>query len=145
MFKSDGNCFCRSKEAPKSKFVQVRKKKVGVKRYKITIKKAVNAGKRSKKKAKKRISETNIIEPGNPKKIKRLSKLIKKSFGQAKLIPLTSVTSLDLKRLPTASTSKKELVESRAWLMSIQKLASIRGECPLMTQKVSQCISTTVE
>jgi hypothetical protein len=50
-----------------------------------------------------------------------------------------------LKRRPIASTSKNELVESRAWLINIQKLASIKADCPLITQIVSQCISTTVE
>jgi hypothetical protein len=67
------------------------------------------------------------MEPGNPKKINRLTRLIKKSFGHKKFIPLISVISLVLKRRPMASTKRNELVESSAWLISIQKLASIRG------------------
>lgn len=54
------------------------------------------------------------IEPGNPKKIKQFIKLIKNSLGHKKLIPLTSVINLVLNRLFIASTSKNELVESRA-------------------------------
>jgi hypothetical protein len=36
-------------------------------------------------------------------------------------------------------------VDKRAWLISIQKLASIKDDWPLITHIVSQCISTTVE
>jgi hypothetical protein len=38
----------------------------------------------------------------------------KKSLGHKKFIPLISVISLVLKRLAIASTSKKELVDSKA-------------------------------
>jgi hypothetical protein len=102
-------------------------------------------GNRSKKKLKKSISETNIIDPGKPRKTKVLTRATRKSLGHIKLIPLTSVISLVLNLRPIASTKKKELVESSAWLISMQKLASIRADCPLITQIVSQCISTTVE
>jgi len=104
-----------------------------------------SAGYKSKKKLKNSISATNIIEPGNPRKINKLTNATKKSFGQRKLTPLISVISRVLNRRPIASTNKKEFVERRAWLISIQKLASIKGDCPLITQIVSQCISTTVE
>lgn len=82
-------------------------------------------GYRSKKKLKKSISATNIIDPGKPKKIRRLTKLTRKSFGQRKLTPFISVINLVLNLLPIASTNKKELVERRAWLISIQNPASI--------------------
>lgn len=71
-------------------------------------------------------SETKNMDPGKPKKIKVLSSAHKKSFGHKKFIPLISVISLVLKRRAMASTSKKELVDSKAWLISIQKLASIK-------------------
>jgi hypothetical protein len=86
-----------------------------------------------------------MIEPGKPKKTKEFTKVTRKSLGHRKFIPLTSVISLVLKRRPMASTKKKELVDSKAWLISIQKLASIRADWPLMTHIVNQCISTTVE
>ena len=44
-----------------------------------------------------------------------------------------------------ASTSKNELVDNKAWLINIQNEDSIRGVNPLIMQKVSQCISNTVE
>lgn len=86
-----------------------------------------------------------MIDPGKPKKTKVLTKATKNNLGQMKLIPLTSVISLVLKRRPIASTKKNEFVERRAWLINIQKLASMRADCPLITQIVNQCISTTVE
>ena len=98
-----------------------------------------------KKKLKNRISATNIIEPGNPKKIKQLTRATKNSLGHKKLTPLISVIRRVLKRRPIASTNKNELVDNKAWLINIQKLASIKADCPLITQIVSQCISTTVE
>ena len=102
-------------------------------------------GNKSKKKLKNKISATNMIDPGNPKKTSKFNKLTKNNLGHKKLIPFISVTSLVLNLRPIASTNKNELVDSNAWLMSIQKLASINGECPLNTQIVNQCISTTVE
>jgi hypothetical protein len=86
-----------------------------------------------------------MIEPGNPKKTNKLSKATRKSFGDKKLIPLISVIRRVLKRRPIASTSKKELVESNAWLISMQKADNISAACPLITHIISQCISTTVE
>lgn len=71
-------------------------------------------GNRSKKKLKNNISATNIIEPGKPKNIKQLIKLIRKSLGHKKLIPLISVINRDLNLRPIASTNKKELVDSNA-------------------------------
>ena len=71
-------------------------------------------GNRSKKKLKKSISATNITEPGNPRKIRQLTRLIKKSLGQRKFNPLISVINLVLKRRPIASTNKNELVERSA-------------------------------
>ena len=86
-----------------------------------------------------------MIDPGKPKKTNKLSSPTKNSLGERKLTPLTSVISRVLKRRLIASTNKKELVESKAWLISIQKADSIRAACPLITQIISQCISTTVE
>lgn len=143
--KSTGIVLLKNKDVPNKTLTQLLKKKVGPIKYRSTVKKRHTRGKRSKKKLKNKISETNIIEPGNPRKISKLIRLIKKSFGHKKLIPLTSVTNRVLKRRPIASTSKKELVDNSAWLINIAKLASIRGECPLNTQIASQCISTTVE
>ena len=94
---------------------------------------------------KNKISEINMIEPGNPRKTNKLRRATRKSFGDKKLIPLTSVIRRVLKRRPIASTSKKELVESKAWLISIQKADNINAACPLITHIISQCISTTVE
>jgi len=86
-----------------------------------------------------------MIDPGNPRNIRRLARHIKNSLGHKKFTPFTSVISLVLKRRPIASTRRNELVESRAWLISIQKLANINEDWPLTIQIVSQCISTTVE
>jgi len=143
--KSSGKVFSNWIEDPNKTFIQLRKKKVGPIKYSNTIKIKQSSGNRSKKKLKKRISATNIIEPGKPKKIKQLTKLTKNSLGHKKLIPLISVISRVLKRRPIASTNKKEFVDNKAWLISIQKLANINADCPLITQIVNQCISTTVE
>jgi len=62
----------------------------------------------------------NIIDPGKPKKTSRLIRLIRKSLGHRKFIPLISVIRRVLNLRATASTSKKELVDKRAWLISIQ-------------------------
>jgi hypothetical protein len=132
-------------DSPKRAFIQLRKKKVGPNKYKNGIKNKHSSGKRSKKKLKNRTSAIKKIEPGNPKKTKQFARLTRKSFGDKKLIPLTSVIKRVLNRLLIASTNKKEFEDNNAWLMSMQKLASIRQDCPLTTQIVSQCISTTVE
>lgn len=126
-------------------FTQDLKNIVGANKYKNTTKKTVNNGYKSKKNEKNKISATNIIDPGKPKNTKRFSKLTKKSFGHIKLTPLISVIKRVLKRLPIPSTSKNEFVDKRAWLINIQKLASIKDDCPLITHIVNQCISTTVE
>jgi hypothetical protein len=55
-----------------------------------------------------------MTEPGNPKKMSKLIKEHKNNLGAKKLIPLISVINRVLNRLPTASTNKKELVESNA-------------------------------
>lgn len=132
-------------EAPKRTFIQLLKKKVGPKRYKKKIRKRQRAGKRSKKNEKNRISDTNIIEPGKPKKTRVLTRAAIKSFGHRKFNPLISVIKRVLKRRLIASTKKKELVDSKAWLISIAKLANMRADWPLTIQMVSQCISITVE
>ena len=85
-------------------------------------------GTNQKKKLKKRISATNIIEPGKPKKISKFTKLIKNNLGHIKFTPLISVINRVLNLRPMASTNKNELVESSAWLISIQKLANIRAD-----------------
>jgi len=132
-------------EDPNNVLTQLRKKKVGASKYNKIINIRQSPGYRSKKKLKKSISDTNIIEPGKPKNTNKLSRLIKNNLGVKKFTPLISVINLVLNRRPIASTSKKEFVESNAWLINIQKLASIKDDCPLTTQMVSQCISTTVE
>jgi len=68
------------------------------------------------------------IDPGNPKKTSELAKIIKKSFGHKKLIPLISVINRVLNLRLIASTNKKEFEDKRAWLINIQKLARIKGE-----------------
>ena len=100
---------------------------------------------KSKKKLKNKISETNIIVPGKPKNINKLISPKENNLGHRKLTPPISVTNLVLKRRPIASTIKKEFVDNKAWLISIENEASIKDDCPLKTQIVSQCISTTVE
>lgn len=83
-------------------------------------------GNKSKKNEKNKNSEIKKIEPGNPKNIRQFNSIARNSFGHKKFIPLISVIRRVLKRLATASTNKNELVESSAWLINIQKLASIR-------------------
>jgi hypothetical protein len=101
-------------ESPNKTFIQLRKKNVGPNKYNNIIKIIHKIGKISKKKLKNKNSAIKKIEPGNPKKTKQFNKLIKNSLGHKKLIPLTSVIKRVLKRLFIASTSKKELVDSRA-------------------------------
>lgn len=127
-FKSAGIDFKKKVEDPNIAFIQVLKKKVGANRYSRNIKNMHKRGKRSKKKLKKRISETNIIDPGNPKNTKEFNSVIRNNFGHKKLIPLTSVINRVLKRLAIASTNKNEFVDKRAWLINIQKLANMRTD-----------------
>jgi hypothetical protein len=68
------------------------------------------------------------IEPGKPKKISKFTKLNRNSLGHKKLTPLISVINRVLNLLLIASTKRKELVDKRAWLISIQKLASIKHD-----------------
>jgi hypothetical protein len=102
-------------------------------------------GNKLKKKEKNKNSAIKNIEPGKPKKISVFSNTARKSLGHKKFKPLISVIRRVLNRRATASTRRNEFVDSRAWLISIQKLDNIRLDCPLITQIVSQCISTTVE
>jgi len=143
--KSAGRVLNICVDDPNKTFIQIRKKKVGAIRYSKTIRKRQSKGKRSKKKEKNKISATNITDPGKPKKTNVFTKATKKSFGHKKLIPLISVINRVLNRRPIASTNKNELVDNNAWAINIQKLASIKADCPLTTQMVNQCISTTVE
>jgi hypothetical protein len=71
-------------------------------------------GNRSKKKEKNKISETNMIEPGKPKKTSVFTKVTKKSLGQRKFNPFISVINRVLKRRLIASTKKNEFVDKRA-------------------------------
>jgi hypothetical protein len=112
--KSAGIVWRRWVEAPNKTFIQIRKKKVGAIKYKSTIKSRHKRGKRSKKNEKKRISATNIIEPGKPKKTKVLTRVTTKSLGHKKLIPLISVINRVLNLRPMASTRKNELVDKSA-------------------------------
>ena len=118
---------------------------MGPNKYNKIIKKILKTGKISKKKLKNKNSAIKKIDPGKPKKTKQFKKLTKNSFGHIKFIPLISVISLVLNLLLIASTSKNEFVERSAWLISIQKLANIKQDCPLIIHIVNQCISTTVE
>ena len=81
-----------------------------------------------KKKEKNNISDINIIEPGKPKNTKVFTRATRNNLGHKKFNPLISVISRVLKRLLIASTKKKELVERRAWLINIEKLASMRAD-----------------
>lgn len=137
--------FSKKEENPNIEFIQLLKKNVGAQRYKIINKKTHKTGNKSKEKLKKRNSAIKKIEPGKPKKINELAKITKNNLGHKKFKPLISVINRVLNRRFIASTNKNELVESKAWLINIQKLAKERGELPLTTQMVNQCISTTVE
>jgi hypothetical protein len=95
-------------------FIHDLKKNVGPSKYKNTSKNIANKGKRSKKKLKNRNSETKNIDPGNPKNIRLFNNVIRKSLGHIKFSPLTSVSSRVLNRRAIASTSRNELVESKA-------------------------------
>lgn len=83
-------------------------------KYSRTIKIKQRSGNKSKKKLKNRISAINIIEPGKPRKINKFTRQTKKSLGQRKFKPLSSVINLVLNRRPIASTSKKEFVDNSA-------------------------------
>jgi len=104
-----------------------------------------NIGNKSKKKLKNKNSAIKKIEPGNPKKTNKFIKLNRNNLGHKKLTPLISVIKRVLNRRFIASTNKNELVDKRAWLINMQKLANIKQDCPLITHIVNQCISTTVE
>jgi len=132
-------------ERPNSTFTQLLKKKVGPSKYKKGSKNTHKKGNKSNKKLKNKTSAMKKIEPGKPKKTKQFTKLSRNSFGHKKFTPLTSVINRDLKRRLIASTKKNEFDDRRAWLINIQKLASIKQEYPLKMQIVNQCISTTVE
>ena len=124
--KSTGNLYDNEDENPNSAFIQDLKKNVGPSRYRNISRNTVNIGKRSKKKEKNKNSDTKNIEPGKPRKISVFNSAHKNSFGHMKFIPLISVISLVLNLRAIASTKRKELVESSAWLIIIQKLASIK-------------------
>lgn len=132
-------------EKPNNKFTHDLKKKVGPNRYRKSS--SINAikGNKSIKNEKNKNSDTKNIEPGKPKNINTFNSAAKNNFGHKKFSPPNSVINLVLNRRAIASTSKNEFVDNKAWLISIQKLASIKFDCPLTTQIVSQCISTTVE
>ena len=143
--RSIGAFFDKKNENPNITFIHDRKKNVGPIRYKNTSRKIDIKGNRSKKKEKNKNSDTKNIDPGNPKKMRLFISTIRNNLGHKKFTPLTSVKSLVLNLRAMASTNRNELVERSAWLISIQKLANIRFDCPLITQIVNQCISTTVE
>ena len=95
-------------------FIHDLKKNVGPIKYKKKSKKKDRTGNKSKKKEKNKNSETKKIDPGKPKKIKVFSSMAKNNLGHKKFSPPISVINRVLNRLATASTNKKELVESRA-------------------------------
>jgi hypothetical protein len=112
--KSTGKVFSSWIEDPNNTFIQLRKKNVGPIKYNSTIKIKQRRGNKSKKKLKNKISATNMMEPGKPKKIKQLINEIKNNLGHKKFTALTSVIKRVLNRLLMASTSKKELVDNKA-------------------------------
>lgn len=112
--KSIGAFFDKKKEKPNITFIQDRKKNVGPIKYKNTSKKIDIKGNRSKKKEKNKNSDTKNIDPGNPKKIRLFTSVIRNSLGHRKFIPLTSVNNLVLNLRAIASTNKNEFVESNA-------------------------------
>jgi hypothetical protein len=101
-------------EKPNITFIHDRKKNVGPIKYRNTSKNNAKKGNKSKIKLKNRNSDTNIIEPGKPKNISVLSKVMRKSLGHMKFIPLTSVSKRVLNRRAIASTSKNEFVDNKA-------------------------------
>lgn len=105
-------------------FIHDLKKKVGPIKYKNSNKKRAPKGNKSKKKEKNKISEMKNIEPGKPKNNKMFKRVTKNNLGHKKFKPLISVIKRVLNLLAIASTNKKELVDIRAWLISIAKLAS---------------------
>lgn len=143
--RSAGKVRVNALENPNIVFSHDLKKNVGPIKYRKSSNIIANKGNRSIKKEKKRNSAIKKIEPGNPKNMRLFKRIAKNSFGVRKFTLVISVIKRVLKRLAIASTSKNELVESRAWLISIQKLANSRFELPLTTHIVSQCISITVE
>jgi hypothetical protein len=143
--KSRGKVLDKCFEKPNIKFIHDLKKNVGPSKYKNNNKNIESNGNRSKKKLKNKNSEIKNIDPGKPKKTNVFKRIIRNSFGHIKFKPLISVIKRVLNLLATASTSKNELVDNKAWLINMQKLANIKFDCPLITQIVSQCISTTVE
>lgn len=109
-----GKLLDKALENPNIKFIQDLKKNVGPNKYKNTRRNKARSGNKSKKNEKKRNSAIKNIDPGNPKNTNEFSSIAKNNFGHIKFIPLTSVISLVLKRLETASTKRKELVDKRA-------------------------------
>ena len=104
----------RKFEKPNIAFIQDLKKNVGANKYKNINKNSDISGNKSKKKVKNRNSETKKIDPGNPKKIRVFKSIARNNLGHIKFNPLISVIKRVLNLLATASTSKNELVESKA-------------------------------
>lgn len=104
----------RKLEKPNIAFIQDLKKNVGANKYKNINKNSDISGNKSKKKVKNRNSETKKIDPGNPKKIRVFKSIARNNLGHIKFNPLISVIKRVLNLLATASTSKNELVESKA-------------------------------
>jgi len=111
-------------EKPNSKFTHDLKKNVGPRRYRNRSKVMARRGNKSTKNEKNKNSDTKNIEPGKPKNINKFTSAAKNSLGHRKFKPPNSVINLVLNLRAIASTSKKELVESKACAISIQKLAS---------------------
>jgi hypothetical protein len=132
-------------ESPKRALTQLLKKKVGASKYNSINKYILKIGNKSKQKLKNKNSDIKKIDPGKPKKIRRLIREKINSLGHKKFTPLISVISRVLNLLLIASTRRNEFVDKRAWLINIQNPDSIKHDCPLIMHIVSQCISTTVE
>jgi hypothetical protein len=112
--KSTGNLKNNLLENPNIMFIHDLKKNVGPIRYKKINKNIEPKGNKSKKKEKKRISDTKNMEPGKPKKINIFSRVTKNNLGHIKFRPLISVINRVLNLLAIASTNKKEFVEINA-------------------------------
>jgi hypothetical protein len=95
-------------------FIHDLKKNVGPIKYSNNIKYNAITGNILKKKLKNKNSAIKKIDPGKPKKIKVFKSIAKNNFGHIKFKPEISVIRRVLNLLATASTNKKEFVDSNA-------------------------------
>ena len=101
-------------EKPNITFIHDLKKNVGPIKQRNTNKNKARKGNKSNMKLKNKNSETNIMEPGKPKNINVFNKVMRKSLGHMKFMPLTSVSKRVLNRRAIASTNRNEFVDNKA-------------------------------